>query len=215
MADWLTNQWREPDNGIWEIRGPRHRYTHSLVTALSGLSGAATLAISGVVAGDVGAWRSRGRPESGPELGAGGAALQLRLDGGGADAALAQVPLLGGVESLRSRVGATLDLIVERLDRNGLIDRYEGQPDTLDDPCAPFVFPTFWLSAALTAVGRDGSRWLDAALQTRGPLGLFGEVADPVESHPARQLPAGAEPCVLRARRHARQVATVNVQERT
>jgi GH15 family glucan-1,4-alpha-glucosidase len=188
LADWLTNQWREPDNGIWEIRGARRRYTHSLVTALSGLSGAAALADSGVVEGDADAWRIVAA-RIGSEVDAGDAALQLRLDGGGADAALAQVPLLAGVESLRSRAGATLDLIVERLDRNGLIDRYAGQPDTLDDPCAPFVFPTFWLSAALTAVGRDGSRWLDAALKTRGPLGLFGEVADPVNHAPLGNYP--------------------------
>jgi GH15 family glucan-1,4-alpha-glucosidase len=188
LSDWLTNHLREPDNGIWEIRGRRHRYTHSLVTALSGLSGAVALAASGVVTGDAGSWRRvAARIET--ELGSGDAALQLRLDGGGADAALAQLPLLAGLESVGSRTGATLDLIVERLDRGGLIDRYEGQPDTLDDPCAPFVFPTFWLSAALATVGRDGSRWLDAALQTRGPLGLFGEVADPATRTPLGNYP--------------------------
>jgi alpha,alpha-trehalase len=188
LADWLTNHWREPDNGIWEIRGRRHRYTHSLVTALSGLNGAATLALSGVVAGDMDAWRAVAAG-IGSELGAGDAALQLRLDGGGADAALAQLPLLAGVESVRARIGATLDLIVERLNRDGLIDRYEGQPDTIDEPCAPFVFPTFWLSAALAATGHDSSRWLDAALQTHGPLGLFGEVADPVDHTPLGNYP--------------------------
>ncbi|MGA7989765.1 MAG: glycoside hydrolase family 15 protein [Candidatus Dormiibacterota bacterium] len=188
LADWLTDNWREPDNGIWEIRGGRHRYTHSLVTALSGLNGAATLAFSGAVAGDMDAWR-RVAAGIGSELGAGDAALYLRLDGGGADAALAQVPLLAGLESIRSRAGPTLDLILERLDRDGLIDRYEGRPDTLDEPCAPFVFPTFWLSAALAAVGRDGSRWFDGALATRGPLGLFGEVADPANHTPLGNYP--------------------------
>jgi GH15 family glucan-1,4-alpha-glucosidase len=188
LARWLTKHWHEPDNGIWEIRGPRHRYTHSLVTALSGLSGAAALASSGVVAGDGGKWSAVAARIT-AELGSGDEPFALRIDGGGADAALAQVVLLAGLESVRSRAGATLDLIIDRLDRGGLIDRYEGQPDALDDPCAPFVFPTFWLSSALATIGRDGSRWLDAALATRGPLGLFGEVADSVHLTPLGNYP--------------------------
>ncbi|MGA8635175.1 MAG: hypothetical protein WB805_10000, partial [Candidatus Dormiibacterota bacterium] len=41
----------------------------------------------------------------------------------------------------------------------------------------------------LEATGRDGSPWLAAALATRGPLGLFGEVADPVEHSPLGNYP--------------------------
>jgi GH15 family glucan-1,4-alpha-glucosidase len=51
------------------------------------------------------------------------------------------------------------------------------------------VFPTFWLAGALTASGRDGSRYLEAALATRGALGLFGEVADPVDHTPLGNYP--------------------------
>jgi GH15 family glucan-1,4-alpha-glucosidase len=51
------------------------------------------------------------------------------------------------------------------------------------------VFPTFWLSAALTATGRDGSRWFENALATHGPLGLFGEVADPRDRSPLGNYP--------------------------
>ena len=116
-------------------------------------------------------------------------ALELRLDGWGADAALAQAALLGGLDVVAARIGPTLDLIVKRLDRGGLIDRHESKADTLADPCAPFVFPTFWLAGALAATGRDGSQWLAAALATRGPLGLFGEVADPVDHSPLGNYP--------------------------
>ena len=210
LAGWLTEHLHDPDNGIWEIRGARRRYTHSMVTAASGLSGAADLAAAGLVAGDAARWRGAAS-EVIEDLGSGGGALQLRIDGGGADAALAQLTLLGGLEPLRLLVPPTLDLIVERLDRGGLIDRYEGQPDTLSDPCAPFVFPTFWLAGALNGTGRDGSRWLDAALATRGPLGLFGEVADPtthtplgnypqVQSHAAFALAVVAPPAAPPAR---------------
>ncbi len=188
LATWITEHWREPDNGIWEIRGSQRRYTHSLVTAMSGLAGAAALAESGAVAGDVDTWREAAA--SAAAALDGDRPLELRLGGGGgADAALAQVALLGGLQSLESRIPATLELIVKRLDRGGLIDRYEGRPDTVDDPCAPFVFPTFWLSAAMRSRGADGSRWFDAALAARGPLGLFGEVADPRDQTPLGNYP--------------------------
>jgi alpha,alpha-trehalase len=188
LAGWLIRHWREPDHGIWEIRGVPRRYTHSLLTAMSGLAGAAALADLGVVSGDAQQWRETAAAMR-RELGSTAAAMQLRLDGGGADASLAQAALLGGAGAVRARVRATLDLIIERLAHGGLVDRYEGQPDTLGDPCAPFVFPTFWLSAALIATGRDGSPWLDAALGTLGPLGLFGEVADPVDRSPLGNYP--------------------------
>jgi GH15 family glucan-1,4-alpha-glucosidase len=187
LATWLTERWREPDNGIWEIRGQPHRYTHSLLTAMSGLAGAAALADTGVVFGTAQRWRAAESAVAAALRG--GGAFELRLDGGGADAALAQLALLGGLEPLEPRVAATLELIVARLDRGGLIDRYEGQPDTLDDPCAPFVFPTFWLSAAMRSRGSDGSRWFEAALAARGPLGLFGEVADPRDRTPLGNYP--------------------------
>ena len=57
LAGWLVEHWREPDNGIWEIRGEPRRYTHSLVTAVSGLRGAAALADQRSVSGDADAWR--------------------------------------------------------------------------------------------------------------------------------------------------------------
>jgi alpha,alpha-trehalase len=188
LAEWLVRHWREPDHGIWEIRGAPARYTHSLITATSGLESAAALVDQRVVSGDAGAWRNAAAAIA-SDLGSTGRALELRLDGGGADAALAQTALLGGLEIVARRIDRTLDLIVARLGRGGLVDRYEGQPDTLSDPSAPFVFPTFWLAGALAARGREGSRWLEAAVATRGPLGLFGEVADPGDHSPLGNYP--------------------------
>ena len=187
LANWLVEHRRDPDHGIWEIRGAPARYTHSLLTTVSGLEGAAALAEQGATRGDAAAWRQAAAVAA-TDLAAGNA-LELRLDGGGADAALTQAALLRGLEAIASRIDPTLDLIIERLGRGGLIDRYEGQPDALDDPCAPFVFPTFWLAGALVARRRDGSKWLDAALASRGPLGLFGEVADPADHMPLGNYP--------------------------
>jgi GH15 family glucan-1,4-alpha-glucosidase len=188
LADWLVHHWTEPDNGIWEIRGLPRRYTHSLLTAISGLTGAAALVDRGRVAGDASAWRQAAATAT-AAIGEGGGALQIHLDGGGADAALAQAALLSGLERFGARIDPTFELIVQRLDRGGLIDRHESRADTLADPCAPFVFPTFWLAGGLAASGRDGSRYLETALAARGPLGLFGEVADPGKHTPLGNYP--------------------------
>jgi alpha,alpha-trehalase len=188
LAGWLVRYWREPDHGIWEIRGAPQRYTHSLLTAASGLEGAAALVDQGVCSGDATAWRQAAAAIA-ADIDATAGALEIHLDGGGADAALAQAALLGGLDFVARRIDPTLDLIAARLDRGGLIDRHEAEADTLADPCAPFVFPTFWLAGAFRARGRDGSRWLEAALATRGPLGLFGEVADPSDHSPLGNYP--------------------------
>ena len=188
LAGWLVEHWREPDHGIWEIRGVPARYTHSLISAVSGLRSAAALADRRAVSGDPAGWRGAAAAAA-TDLGTSSGALELRLDGGGADAALAQGAYLSGLEAVAHRVGPTLELIADRLARDGLVDRYEGQPDRLVDPCAPFVFPTFWLAGAFTATGRDGSRWLETVLATRGPLGLFGEVADPGDHSPLGNYP--------------------------
>jgi GH15 family glucan-1,4-alpha-glucosidase len=188
LAGWLVEHWREPDHGIWEIRGAPQRYTHSLLTAASGLEGAAALVDQGVCSGDAVAWRQAAAAIA-ADIDATAGALEIHLDGGGADAALAQPALLGGLDFVARRIDPTLDLIAARLDRGGLIDRHEAEADTLADPCAPFVFPTFWLAGAFRSRGRDGSRWLEAALATRGPLGLFGEVADPSDHSPLGNYP--------------------------
>jgi GH15 family glucan-1,4-alpha-glucosidase len=188
LAGWLVDHWREPDNGIWEIRGALRRYTHSLLNAVSGLAGAASLVDQQLVAGDADQWRQAAAAAT-DAIGPSGGAMEIHLDGGGADAALSQAALLAGLERFRERIDPTLNLIVKRLARGGLIDRHESRADTLADPCAPFVFPTFWLAGALAAMGRDGAAWLEGALATRGPLGLFGEVADPRDSSPLGNYP--------------------------
>jgi alpha,alpha-trehalase len=155
---------------------------------VSGLSGAAALADRRLVAGDAAAWRQAAESAT-AAIGRTGGPLEIHLDGGGADSALAQVALLSGLEGVSARIDPTLDLIVDRLGRGGLVDRHESQADSRADPCAPFVFPTFWLAGALAAAGRDGSPSLEAALATRGPLGLFGEVADPGDHSPLGNYP--------------------------
>lgn len=189
IADWTAEHWLEPDHGIWEIRGPARRYTHSRVMAWVALRDAVQLADSGVIAGSSSAWRRAAMQVHEHVLSAPAGALQLTDAGGGADAALSCVPLVAFLPPTHRTVRATLDLIRHELDRSGLLDRHRAEQDISQEPCGPFVFPTFWMASALAAAGASGKRYFSAAAASRGALDLFGETADPVRRGPLGNFP--------------------------
>lgn len=189
LAGWIIVHRDEPDHGIWEIRGDTRPYTHSQVMAWVGLDRAAALAARGRVRGDAELWRATAAAIRAHVLAGPAQPLQLRRDGGGADAALSVIAENGFVAPADPVCAATLDLIAARLDRGGVLDRYEGRHDLLTDPCAPFVFPTLWMATAAGATGRDAGRWLRAAVRTCGALGLLGEVVDPDTGGPLGNYP--------------------------
>jgi GH15 family glucan-1,4-alpha-glucosidase len=188
VADWTVEHWRQADHGIWEIRGVARHYTHSRVKAWAGLVAAAALAERGIIGGSAARWRASAE-EIRVHVLSGDGPLTLHEGGGGPDAALAQAALTGFLDADDPRLHATLDSITTSLDRNGLIDRHLPEEDTQADPCAPFLFPTFWVAEALQRCGRDGSRQFAAAATSRGALNLFGEVADPRAHSPLGNYP--------------------------
>jgi GH15 family glucan-1,4-alpha-glucosidase len=188
VADWTAEHWTQADHGIWEIRGAPRHYTHSRVAAWAGLVHAAALGDRGLVDGDVDRWRRTADAIRAGLLGGEGP-LMLHDHGGGPDAALAQAVLFGLFDDSDRRGDDTLDAIVSTLSRGGLIDRHVADEDALRDPCAPFLFPTFWVAQALQRCGRDGSAHFAAAASSRGALGLFGEVADPTDRTPLGNYP--------------------------
>jgi alpha,alpha-trehalase len=188
VANWTAEHWNEPDHGIWEIRGRPRRYTHSRVMAWVGLTQAAALADEGVIADGADRWRAAAENIRASLL-AGMGPLQLTDAGGGPDSALAHAVLFGLFDAGDQRASATLDAIIVGLDRDGLIDRHDPEQDPSTDPCAAFLFPTFWVSEALRRIGRDGTRQFAAAVSARGSLDLFGEVADPSDHSPLGNYP--------------------------
>ncbi|MBV8526713.1 MAG: glycoside hydrolase family 15 protein [Candidatus Dormibacteraeota bacterium] len=188
LAGWIESNWRTTDHGIWEIRGRPRRYTHSAVMAWAGLDSAMRLAESGRIPGR-GSWLQAADAIRGDVLTSAGSALRLHIDGGAADAALSAAVDTGFLDPGSAVATATLDLIGTELADEGVLQRYAGTQDLLDDPCAPFIFPTFWLASAETRAGRDGSRWLRAAASAAGPFGLFGEVRDPGSGGPLGNYP--------------------------
>jgi GH15 family glucan-1,4-alpha-glucosidase len=192
LADASGRLASRPDHGIWEVRGRRKRYTHSRIMAWMALRRAAAMARRTPGLGDAARWEG-----AADELHARilaehlqpSGALSLHHRGGGPDAALTLVPLVGFLRCDEPTTTATLDSIERGLSRDGLLDRYLGQPDHIPDPCAPFLFPTLWLASARERCGGDGTVAFAAAVATRGDGDLFGEVA-----HPATLTPLGNYP---------------------
>jgi GH15 family glucan-1,4-alpha-glucosidase len=210
LAGLAVRRWREPDHGIWEIRGEPHCYTHSRVMAWAGLRRAAVLARRGAVTGDPDLWERTAErirasvldPIVQPRWG-----LPLIVGDAGDDAANALVPLVGFLPPDDPLTLATLHIISQGLGHGpGLVQRHSPIDDgTLTPPCAPFIFATFWLATAFDRCRGAKERRLAvhharAALRERGPLGLFGEVSLPrngpmgnypqVQSHAALILAA-------------------------
>jgi GH15 family glucan-1,4-alpha-glucosidase len=180
LAGLAEQRWDEPDHGIWEIRGVPRRYTQSRVMAWTGLRRAAALARRGTVGGDAERWEGVAARIRSAVLDRLPSAAPLPLHpGGGLDGALGLVPLVGFLPASDRRTTATLDALSRNLGASGLVERHSPIDDGIDDPCAPFVFATLWLGAALGQGGGDGLRHVAAALAEHGVGGLLGEVALP------------------------------------
>ncbi len=178
IAGWAAAHWDEPDHGIWEIRGAPRLYTHSRVMAWTALRDAVHLARSKRLYGDWESWQRTADAIHARVLRP-GRALQLTGTGGGPDAALSRLPLVGFLPPDHEVTRETLGAIASSLDRNGLLDRCLPEQEAFPEPCGPFLFPTFWMASALERTGTSGLRYFSSALACRGSLGLLGEVADP------------------------------------
>ena len=188
VLEYLETIWREPDEGIWEVRGGRRHFTHSKVMAWVAFDRAATLA---KIAGDMSAsarWRQIADEIHGevcrsgfdPEL---GSFVQFygsrRLD-----ASLLQIPLVRFLPASDPRVHGTLAAIEQRLVRDaGLVMRYETADgvDGLPPGEGAFLACSFWLADNYVLQRRfDDARVLfERLLALQNDLGLLAEEYDP------------------------------------
>jgi GH15 family glucan-1,4-alpha-glucosidase len=181
----VCRQWRDPDSGIWEIRGPNRHYTFSKVMCWTALDSLLKLHERGCVRIDAETFQ-RERDEIGRAIETRAFSQTLNsyvgeLDGDWLDAALLLMGCLGYKHAGHVRMRATFDRIQERLGCNGLLYRYEEGTDNLPSREGAFGICSFW---AVDNLARRGD--LDAAerafahlLSFSNDLGLFGEEIDP------------------------------------
>jgi GH15 family glucan-1,4-alpha-glucosidase len=178
--------WREPDRGIWEIRGEPKHFTSSKVMCW--------------VACDRGARLARLRQEADTAQRWQAAADEIRADvcahaldergvftqhyGSRAlDASVLLMPLLRFLPPDDERVRKTVLAIADELSQNGLVLRY--RTDETDDGLSgregSFTICSFWLVSALVEIGEvpRARRLCERLLSAASPLGLYGEEIDP------------------------------------
>src|SRR5919202_1447912 len=189
LADTAGRAWRQPDQGIWEVRGEGRVFTYSAGMCQVALDRAAAIGERLGLPGRIAEWRASASKlrqlildESWDED---AQTLSEHLDGGGSlDASLLALPLRQVLPADPPRVVATTKAIPERLSAgDGLLYRYlhKESPDGLPGDEGAFVLCSFWLVDNLASQGQlEEAEELYASLCARtSPLGLLSEQINP------------------------------------
>jgi len=187
LAGHLGTCWREPDEGIWEVRGPRQHFTHSKVMAWVAFDRAVKAVEQGGLQGPVARWRSV-RDEIHAEVCARAfdsqrGAFTQAYDSTELDASLLLMPLVGFLPANDPRIAGTVAAIERELTVDGLVLRYHTH--TTDDGLPPgegaFLACSFWLADNMVLQGRTAeARALFQRLLTLcNDVGLLAEEYDP------------------------------------
>ena len=193
------DRWREPDDGIWEVRSGRDHFTHSKVMAWVALDRAVRLAERtgcSYETRDLNELRAS-REEIRAQVLAHGVdergVLVQTFGGSALDASLLMVPLVGFLPGDDPRVVATVEAIQRELTHDGFVHRYD--TDAVDDgvggPEGTFVMCTLWLVDALVLMDRrtEAEALFERVLALRNDVGLLAEMWDPAAGRQLGNLP--------------------------
>jgi GH15 family glucan-1,4-alpha-glucosidase len=193
LIDHLAKVWREPDEGLWEVRGPRRHFTHSKMMAWVAADRAVKAMEKFALKGPLDRYRQL-RSDIHDDVCRHGFDEEKNsfVHYYGAktlDAALLLMPETGFLPPDDPRVLGTIAAIERELTVDGLLLRYDtGEPiDGLPAGEGGFLACSFWLADAMAMTGRlDEARSLfERLLGLRNDLGLLAEEYDP---HLKRQL---------------------------
>lgn len=188
ILPYVERIWREPDEGIWEVRGGRQQFVHSKVMAWVAFDRAAGLADTTEEGRERGQHYRQVADEIHRDV------CEHGLDPSGRffvqaygstemDASLLQIALTGFLPADDPRFMRTLEQIEQRLMKNGLLLRYDS--DSCSDGLTPgegtFLVCSFWLADVYVLLGRQAKA--EALYQHLtglcNDLGLLAEQYDP------------------------------------
>jgi GH15 family glucan-1,4-alpha-glucosidase len=198
LVDHLLTRWREPDRGIWEVRGDPRHFTHSKVMAWAAVDRAVRAVEKHALDAPVDRWRTERDAIHADVLAhAWNAERGTFVQSYGAehtDAALLQMAQVGFLPSDDPRIVSTVAAIRAELEiAPGLLRRYrtERTDDGVPGDEHAFLACSFWLADALArADDVDGStQVLDILVGLANDVGLLAEQYDPVGRRMAGNLP--------------------------
>jgi GH15 family glucan-1,4-alpha-glucosidase len=198
LVEELLSRWREPDRGIWEVRGAPQHFTHSKVMAWAAVDRAVRAVEQHGLDGPVERWRAERDAIHADVLAHGwNAERGTFVQSYGADhtdASLLQIAQVDFLPSDDPRILSTLAAIRAELEiAPGLLRRYrtEHTDDGLAGDEHAFLACSFWLADALArADDVEGStQVLDVLVGLTNDVGLLAEQYDPVGRRMAGNLP--------------------------
>ncbi|MEZ5292767.1 MAG: glycoside hydrolase family 15 protein [Vicinamibacterales bacterium] len=188
MLEHLLTVWREPDEGIWEVRGPRRHFTYSKVMAWVAFDRGIRAAEEHDLEAPVDAWRAA-RQAIHDEVCARGFDRDLgsfvqAYDTQALDASLLLIPTVGFLRPEDPRVAGTIAAVERHLLVDGLVRRYDTSTghDGLPPGEGAFLACSFWLADAYVMVGRrrEARALFERLLALQNDVGLLPEEYDPV-----------------------------------
>jgi GH15 family glucan-1,4-alpha-glucosidase len=191
LMEFLRTAWRQPDEGIWEVRGPRRHFVYSKVMAWVAADRAVrALESEPELVGDLEGWRTM-REEVHKEVCEHGFDSERNTftqsyGSRELDASLLLIPRVGFLPPDDPRVVGTIDAVRAELEREGfLLRRYSDEGvdvDGLPGGEGTFLVCSFWLADALHMTGRtkDARELFERLLGLANDVGLLSEEYDPV-----------------------------------
>jgi GH15 family glucan-1,4-alpha-glucosidase len=186
IVEHVETIWQQPDDGIWETRGPRRHFTHSKVMAWVVFDRAIRTAEQFALDAPLARWEQI-RGEIHAQVCDQGYDRERRTftqyyGSTELDASVLNIPLVGFLPGTDERVLGTIDAIARELGRDGFVSRYStaDTDDGLSGDEGQFLACSFWLVSALALAGRvDDARTLfERLLGLTNDLGLLAEEYD-------------------------------------
>ena len=187
LMNHLESAWREPDNGLWEVRGDQQHFTHSKVMAWVAADRMARSVRTHGLPGPVLRWEQL-RDQIHHDViahafDAGRNTFTQAYGSTALDASLLLIPRVGFLPATDPRVLGTIAAVRRELSEDGLVRRYRttATGDGLKGSEGLFIACSFWLVDALGASGqrRDAIELFERLLLLRNDVGLLSEEWDP------------------------------------
>jgi GH15 family glucan-1,4-alpha-glucosidase len=197
ILEFVAHAWREPDEGIWEVRGPRRHFTHSKVLAWVAFDRAIKAVETFGADGPVDRWRQT-RQEIHDDVCDKGFnrarnTFTQYYGSDDVDASLLQIPLVGFLPIDDPRVAGTIRAIETELKADGFVRRYltRGEVDGLPEGEGAFLACTFWLADAYVLQGRrdEAEALFERLVGLANDVGLLAEEYDPVSKRQLGNFP--------------------------
>ena len=196
----LEATWRQPDTGIWEVRGPARQFVHSKAMVWAAADAAVKMIERFGDPGPADRWRGLRAEVKADVLDRGydtGAATFVQAYGHpGPTPACSAWACWDSCRPSDERLRGTVSAVEHALDRGGVLLRYERDPGDSVDGMPPadggYLPATFWLAQCAAVMGRgaEARQVFTRLLELRNDVGLLAEEYDPLRTAAGRQLPA-------------------------